>query len=107
MKIEYSQSFLRQAKQLAKKFKLLKQDLQQAVQDIQTNQNLGVELGNNLFKKRVKNSSIPTGKSGGFRIIIYAELKNSIVLIAIYSKTEKDTLTDAELSKLIESYISF
>lgn len=107
MKIEYSQSFLKQAKQLAKKFKLLKQDLKQVVDEIKNDKNLGIDLGSNLFKKRVKNSSIPTGKSGGFRIIIYSELENKIVFIAIYSKTEKETLTDAELSKLIESYITF
>ena len=66
MIIEYADNFLKEAKQLSKKFKLLKSDLKQAVDEIESKNDLGVHLGFNLFKKRVKNSSIPTGKSGSF-----------------------------------------
>jgi hypothetical protein len=65
--IEYSDHFLKEAKQLAKKYHKLKDDLKQAVHEIETQQDLGTALGVNLFKKQVRNSSIPTGKSGGFR----------------------------------------
>lgn len=58
MKIEYSQSFLRQAKQLAKKFKLLKQDLKQAIAEIEANKDIGVELGNNLYKNTKRNINL-------------------------------------------------
>lgn len=105
MIIEYSESFLKEAKQLSKKFKLLKSDLKQAVDEIETKNDLGVYLGFNLFKKRVKNSSIPTGKSGGFRVIIYQQIENKIVLVSIYSKTEKENLSDEELSVAIKKYI--
>jgi hypothetical protein len=103
--IEYSDSFLKEAKKLSKKYKLLKSDLKQAVEEIQSNNDLGVYLGFNLFKKRVKNSSIPTGKSGGFRVIIYQQIKNKIVLISIYSKTEKENLSDEELSGILKQYM--
>ena len=102
MIIEYADNFLKEAKQLSKKFKLLKSDLKQAVDEIETKNDLGVYLGFNLFKKRVKNSSIPTGKSGGFRVIIYQQIENKIVLISIYSKTEKENLSDEELTKLLK-----
>ncbi|PUE63384.1 hypothetical protein B0174_11625 [Arcobacter caeni] len=103
--IEYSDSFLKEAKKLSKKYKLLKSDLKQAVEEIQSNNDLGVYLGFNIFKKRVKNSSIPTGKSGGFRVIIYQQIKNKIVLISIYSKTEKENLSDEELSEILKQYM--
>ena len=103
--IEYSDSFLKEAKKLSKKYKLLKSDLKQAVEEIQSNNDLGVYLGFNIFKKRVKNSSIPTGKSGGFRVIIYQQIKNKIVLISIYSKTEKENLSDEELSGILKQYM--
>jgi hypothetical protein len=105
MIIEYADNFLKEAKQLSKKFKLLKSDLKQAVEEIETKNDLGVYLGFNLFKKRVKNSSIPTGKSGGFRVIIYQQIENKIVLISIYSKTEKENLSDEELSEIIKVYM--
>ena len=52
--IEYSDNFLKEAKQLSKKFKLLKSDLQKAIKEIEEKNDLGVALGFNLFKKRVK-----------------------------------------------------
>lgn len=105
MSIEYSDSFLKEAKQLSKKYKLLKLDLKQLVDEIETKDDLGVYLGFNLYKKRVKNSSIPTGKSGGFRVIIYQQIEDKIVLISIYSKTEKENLSDEELSEIIKKYM--
>ena len=102
--IEYSDSFLKEAKKLSKKFKHLKRDLKEAVNEIETKKDLGVYLGYNLFKKRVKNSSIPTGKSGGFRIIIYKQIEERMILISIYSKTTKENLSDEELSQLIKQY---
>jgi len=105
LKILFSDNFLKEAKALSKKYKLLKSDLQQAIYEIEASKDLGVSLGLNLFKKRVKNSSIPTGKSGGFRVIIFAQIKNKIILISIFSKTEKESLSDAELSTLLQKYL--
>ena len=103
--IKYSDNFLKEAKKLSKKFKLLKSDLKQAVEEIKSKNELGVYLGYNLYKKRVQNSSIPTGKSGGFRIIIYQQIEDKIVLISIYSKTNKDTLSDDELKTILKEYM--
>ncbi len=106
MIIEYSDTFLKETKQLSKKFKLLKADLKQAVDEIKSKNDLGVHLGFNIFKKRVKNSSIPTGKSGGFRIIIYKQVEDKIILISIYSKTQKENLSDDELSDIVKKNIN-
>ncbi|MCW8837420.1 MAG: type II toxin-antitoxin system RelE/ParE family toxin [Thiovulaceae bacterium] len=103
--IEYSDNFLNEAKKLSKKFKLLKGDLKKAVEEIESKKDLGVSLGFNLFKKRVANSSVPTGKSGGFRIIIYKKIEDKIVLISIYSKTQKETLSDDEIRELLKRYL--
>lgn len=105
MNIEYTDNFLKEAKQLSKKFKLLKQDLKEIIQDITINKDFGTDLGSNLYKKRLKNSSIPTGKSGGFRVIIYYQVENSIVLISIYSKTQKDSISDEEIEDIIKNYL--
>lgn len=103
--IEFSDNFLKEAKQLSKKFKLLKSDLQKAIKEIEEKNDLGVALGFNLFKKRVANSSIPAGKSGGFRVIIYQQIEDKIILISIYSKTQKDTLSDEELKIILKEYM--
>lgn len=105
MIVAFSDNFLKEAKALSKKFKLLKSDLKEALDEIETSKDIGVHLGFNLFKKRVKNSSIPTGKSGGFRIIIFEQLENKIILISIFSKTDRETLSDAELSFVLKKYL--
>lgn len=104
--IEYSDNFLKEAKKLSKKYKLLKIDLQQAVNEITTNEDLGVYLGCDLYKKRIKNSLIPTGKSGRFRVIIYKRVEEKTILISIYSKTDKETLSDEELSELVNLHFN-
>ena len=106
IKIEYSDTFLKEAKKLAKKFKNLKKDLQEAVDEINTRNDLGVFLGSGIYKKRVKNSSIPTGKSGGFRIILLLQQEDRVVLLSIYSKTEMKTLSDEELRELVRLYLA-
>ena len=103
--IKYSDNFLKEAKKLSKKYKLLKSDLKKTVEEIESGESLGVYLGYELYKKRVANSSIPTGKSGGFRIIIYQKIVDETVLISIYSKTQKDTLTDEELIAILKQYM--
>lgn len=106
MTVQFSDNFLKEAKILSKKYKLLKNDLKDAVAEIESGGDLGVSLGFGLFKKRVKNSSIPTGKSGGFRVIIYKQIEDTVVLISIFSKTAKENLTDDELSTALEKYLS-
>ncbi|WP_367182069.1 type II toxin-antitoxin system RelE/ParE family toxin [Sulfurimonas sp.] len=46
-----------------------------------------------------------TGKSSGFRIIIYQQLENKIVLISIFSKTDKENLSDDELSMVLKKFL--
>ena len=105
MIIEYSDNFFKEVKHLFKKYKLLKSDLKEAINEIENKKDLGIPLGDNLFKKRVQNSSITTGKSGGFRVIIYEVIENKIVLISIYSKTQKDTLNNEELKIILKEYM--
>ncbi len=100
--IDYSDTFLKEAKQLSKKYKGFKSDLQIAVKEIQ-NKNLGTLLGKGLYKKRVKNSANKSGKSGGFRMIIYQITHDKIVLMSVYSKTQKDNISSADLQSILRS----
>ena len=44
-----------------------------------------------------------TGKSGGFRIITLVKIeKDKIILLTIYSKTEKENISKDELSSILE-----
>ena len=49
------------------------------------------------------NSSISTGKSGGFRVITLVKIiDKKIILLTIYSKTDKDDITKDELNSIFK-----
>lgn len=90
-------------KKLAKKYKKIKIDFQDLKQELILNPKSGIPLQHNCYKIRVSNSSIPTGKSGGFRVVYYfIDKSNNIFLMTIYSKTHKDNLSENELLELLK-----
>ncbi len=95
--------FEKDVKGLAKKYKLIKKDLLKLINDLEQNPTRGVSLGMNFYKIRLANTSIPTGKSGGFRVITYfIDGENNIYLSTIYSKTDKENISDDELREILK-----
>ena len=67
-KIETIPRFEKDVKKLKKKFPKIKSDLVNFVNQLLLNPKMGIDLGENIFKVRIPNSSIPTGKSGGLEL---------------------------------------
>ena len=103
--IKIVKRFEKDVKKLKKKFPKIKQDLQLLVEELYNNPTLGMSLGENIYKIRIPNSSIPIGKSGGFRVITYYKINEVIYLITIYSKTHKDNILINELKEIIQQEI--
>ena len=102
-KIVVLDSFKQDFKKLQKKYKNIKEDIKKLSLELQNNPKAGVALQQNCYKIRVANSSIPTGKSGGFRTIYYyIDKDKTVYLMAIYSKTQKETISDAKLVELLK-----
>ena len=95
-------NFKKNIKKLQKKYPLIKNDLKELNNTLQNNPNEGIELGNNCFKIRVKNSSIPTGKRGGFRVIYYYVYEENIYLMAIYSKSEIENISNDKILEILK-----
>jgi mRNA-degrading endonuclease RelE of RelBE toxin-antitoxin system len=94
--------FEKDVKKLKKKFPKIKSDLTKFINELKVNPQLGTSLGDNIFKIRVPNSSIPTGKSGGFRIITYLKKDDRLFLLTIYSKTQQDNILTEKLKQIIQ-----
>ena len=59
-------------------------------------------MGKDCFKVRLAISAKGKGKSGGARVITYVKIiKSMVYLLAIYDKSEKETISDSELKQLI------
>ena len=97
------ESFTKSIKKLAKKYKNIAQDLKQLQNELLNNPKAGIELGNYCYKIRVANSSVPTGKSGGFRVVYYKKIKETIYLMEIYSKSDMENITDEKILEILKN----
>ena len=95
--------FERQAKKLIKKYPSLKSELLVLIQKLKQEPEQGTPLGKNCFKIRLAIKSKGKGKSGGARIITNFVIANkTIFLLSIYDKSDKETLSDKELTELLQ-----
>jgi hypothetical protein len=96
--------FESEIKRLLKKFPSLKEEYAQLIKEIIENPELGTALGNNCYKIRVAIKSKGKGKSGGARAITYFYLDmETVYLLTIYDKSEKENLTPSELKIMIDN----
>jgi mRNA-degrading endonuclease RelE of RelBE toxin-antitoxin system len=94
--------FDRQLKRLAKKYRSLKAEYANLVEELEKNPKKGIPMGNNCFKIRLSIASKGRGKSGGARVITHFYIENETVfLIAIYDKSEQSDISDKELRELL------
>ena len=97
--------FKKDFKKLAKKYRHIKTDIEEVIVLLKENPKLGIALQHSCYKIRVPNSSTPTGKSGGFRVIYYfIDKQNQLYLMNIYSKTQKDNISDKALLELLKTH---
>ena len=95
-------TFVKDVKRLHKKYKKLSNDLKQLNSLLQQNPNAGIALGSNLFKIRLANSSIPTGKSSGFRVVYYYfDGHQQLYLATLFSKRDLENISDEKLLDII------
>lgn len=99
-------SFDKKLKKLAKKYKSLKSDFEELLNELKHNPSSGVDLGNGVHKVRMAISDKGKGKSHGARVITYTAIlsveEGVITLLAIYDKAEQETITSQEISRLMK-----
>ena len=98
--------FEKQAKKLIKKYKSLKQELLAIISELKENPEKGISIGKNCYKIRVAIRAKGKGKSGGARIIThFVVTADTVYLLSIYDKSDKETLSDKEIIELL-TYIT-
>ena len=107
VKVQFTDIFKRQVRDLAKRYRKIKLDIQPVLEQLQSGELIGDQVqktGYTVFKVRVKNSDIQKGKSGGYRLIYYVKSSINILCLLIYSKSEEDNVTSAEITKIIQGF---
>jgi hypothetical protein len=96
-------NFKKEFKHLAKKYSSLKGELEELISELENNPKEGVSLGNNCYKIRLRIASKGKGKSGGARVITFVKVTNeSVFLISIFDKSEKENITNVEITEMLK-----
>ncbi|MDB5005251.1 MAG: hypothetical protein JWQ34_3476 [Mucilaginibacter sp.] len=102
-------SFEKDIKVLNKKYRSFKSDLLKLRELLNNDPKAGIPLGNSCYKIRIPIASKNKGKSGGARVITHVisvnELQGVIYLLAIYDKSEQESITDKKVRDLLKEII--
>ena len=91
---------------MAKKYPRFKKDFETLINTLEKNPTQGISLGKDTYKVRIKITDKNKGKSGGARVITYVILAlEEIVILAIYDKSEEESITDSEIIGLKQDYL--
>ena len=102
--IRYTSEFKRNRRQLGRKYRRIKADIQPLLDALVQGQTPGNQVPNvqfEVFKARVSNSDAGKGKSGGYRVIYHQAVAADIILVTIYAKTEQGDISPQDIRAII------
>jgi hypothetical protein len=105
-KVELTDNFKKEAKKLIKKYASLHEEIAELGKELAKNPTSGTPLGNDVYKIRLSVASKNKGKSGGARVITFVKIiEFTVFLLSIYSKGDRDSISDKEIEELIKDYL--
>lgn len=97
--------FDKEVKKLAKKYNLIKNDLEAFTINFNDIHQEAISIKNNLFKIRLLNSNKNKGKSAGYRVYYYLKLNDTVYLLTIYDKSQIESINETALNRYIDEII--
>jgi mRNA-degrading endonuclease RelE of RelBE toxin-antitoxin system len=102
--VRFTLPFIRRLKGLTKRYRKIQNDIQPIIEELQLGNFIGdqiVGINFTIFKVRAKNSDIPTGKSGGYRVIYQIVSPELVLLLLIYAKSDQADVSLDEIQDAI------
>lgn len=106
-KVDIGKTFNRQLRRLARKYPSIADTVDQLIAQLETDVRPGAKLtgiGYEAYKVRLPNRSARRGKSGGFRVIYQEKSGRLVLLLLIYSKTERADIPATLIRSVIAEY---
>ena len=108
VQIDLSPEYKQNLRALSKRYRNIRADTQDVFEQIQAGNFVGdriAGLGENyiVIKVRVRNSNIQKGKSAGYRLVYQVESPTNVLLLTIYSKSDRDDISAAEILNILDS----
>jgi mRNA-degrading endonuclease RelE of RelBE toxin-antitoxin system len=107
IQVEASPTFNRNLRDLVKKYRSIRRDIQPIIEQLEQGELPGSQIpgvGYAVFKLRVRNSDTQKGKSGGYRLIYYVKTVTGIILLTIYTKSERVNIAPEDIQSIIADY---
>ena len=98
----------KEIKQLRRKYPAVTTEVRKLVVQLQDDQRPGDKIpsvGYDVYKVRLPNPSAQRGKSGGFRVIYYVQLADSVILVTIYSKTQQSDISANAIKQILDDIL--
>jgi mRNA-degrading endonuclease RelE of RelBE toxin-antitoxin system len=107
IQIVTSPDFKTQTDKLTKRYRNVKTDLKPILDQLLQGETPGDRIKgvqSIVYKVRIKNSNAKKGKSGGYRIIYYLKSQNKILLVTLYSKSDRTDIAIETIVDIIAAY---
>ena len=95
----------KELKQLRRKYPAVTTEVRKLVAQLENDERPGDRIPNvgyEVYKVRLPNPSARRGTSGGFRVVYYVQMVDSIILLTIYSKTEQTDISPEAIRQVLE-----
>jgi mRNA-degrading endonuclease RelE of RelBE toxin-antitoxin system len=105
VEVRFTLPFKRRLKSLSKRYRQIQKDIQPIIDALQAGNFVGDQIAGTtytVFKVRAQNSDIPTGKSGGYRLIYQLVSPQCVSLLLIYAKSDQTDVVEEEIQSAIE-----
>jgi mRNA-degrading endonuclease RelE of RelBE toxin-antitoxin system len=107
--VRFSDEFEGQLYRLSKRFRNIRSDVEPIIEQLQQGNILGDRIGGIgeqyiVYKVRVRNTNIQKGKSAGYRLIYQLESPISILLLTIYSKSDREDIGIKEIRDIVADF---
>lgn len=105
LRVKETETFSKCIKKLHKRFKNIQKDCDKFVNRLAIIDDLGISLGNGIYKVRIATSDKKSGKSAGYRLISYLKLTDGeIYLMYIYDKSDTDSISEKQIDDLFQKF---
>jgi mRNA-degrading endonuclease RelE of RelBE toxin-antitoxin system len=105
--VDETDKFRKEVKKLLKRYNSARKDIEPLIKQLETGEIPGDRIVGNkypVYKVRVPNSDTRKGKSSGYRVIYYTITPESILLTTIYSKSDRQNISNKEVEDIIGEY---
>jgi len=109
--IDLTPEYKQNLRDLSKRFRNIRTDVQPIIEQLQQGNIIGDRIAGIgeeyvVYKARVRNSNIQKGKSAGYRLIYQVESATSILLLTIYSKSDREDIGVNEIIGILADFSS-